>query len=73
MKAVEHFYYTGDTFIHSDVEEITEKGNANREFRCRCCGRSWIESINSPQILEEEVSKNLSKYYPRHKSCATLI
>ena len=65
MKAVfvNHYSSPHQVVIHKDVVEMEKTHGRNREFRCKCCGLEWIENINSPQILSDEVANNLEKYY----------
>lgn len=67
MKAIESFYSGVNLppIIHSNVTEI-ESGNRNRAFKCLNCGRTWIENINSPQIITVD---NIKEYYPTAKGC----
>lgn len=55
-------------YLHNDVEELMPRG-ANRMFRCKNCGWTWIESLSSPQILEKDVADNLHKFYPDGVEC----
>ena len=65
MKAIRKYYLSRPclVIIHNDVVEIEKTHGLNREFRCQCCGVEWIESINSPQILSEDVENNFGEYY----------
>ena len=68
MKAVQVYYQCKGTpaIVHADVEEIPyEERNilTNREFRCRHCGKRWVESLNSPIIIDHVVENNLGNYY----------
>ena len=58
----------GFDIVHTDVVELP-KQHANRVFLCRHCGATWIENINSPQILSEKVENNLRDYYPNYTEC----
>lgn len=74
MKAVQINYYREpeETVIHCNVIEVGMH-MANREFKCLCCGHQWIESINSPQIIErKEVEHNLEAYYRNIINCDKL-
>ncbi len=68
MKAV-HIYFPCEgrpTMLHTDVEEVPQEEKqhlSRREFRCRHCGASWVESLTSPIILEKEVENHLGDYY----------
>ena len=67
MKAIFSSYYNGrwNHLVHTDVTEV-QRTCANREFRCLHCGQQWTESINSPQIISEDVEKNFDEYYPHN-------
>ena len=63
------------TILHTDVVELKgeEKKNLNsREFKCKCCGRTWTENINSPQIIDDEIANNINEYYERIITCDKL-
>ena len=64
------------TILHTDVVELKgeEKKNLNnREFKCKCCGRTWTENINSPQIIDDDdIAKNINEYYERIITCDKL-
>lgn len=68
MKAIQFLYYKKpeEYLLHSNVVEV-EKRTLNREFKCLCCGVQWTETINSPGILDEDVERNLYKYYPKEE------
>lgn len=74
MKAIETNHYSTPVshIIHNDVIEVERTHLGNREFKCRCCGKQWTESLNSAQILPNEVEKNLDKYYRNYQSCKNL-
>lgn len=57
--------------IHKNVIEVLPKKTANRRFKCLCCKKEWVETINSPQIVEEEVANNLKAYY--HEPTQTCV
>ena len=48
--------------LHSDIQNVGE-----RNYKCKCCGLSWRESITSPQVLTDEQAKNLYEYYPKER------
>lgn len=70
MKAIESFYNGVNlpSIIHNNVTEI-ESGNSNRAFKCLDCGRTWIETINSPQIITDN---NIKEYHPTAKGCTKM-
>lgn len=75
MKAVEVNLYIDPhkTIIHGDVVEIEKTHCANREFKCLCCGRQWIETINSPMVIESaEIENNIEAYYKNIILCTQL-
>ena len=61
------------TMLHTDVVELKgeEKKNLNsKEFKCKCCGRTWTENINSPQIIDDdEIVNNINQYYDNVITC----
>ena len=68
MKAIQVYYQCKGTpaIVHADVEEIPveeRKILTSREFHCRHCGERWVESINSPIVLDQVVENNLDDYY----------
>ena len=71
MKAIETSYYLSPIqhLIHTDVIEVERSHLGNREFKCRCCGKQWTETINSPLVLQDEVANNLDKYYKNYSPC----
>lgn len=74
MIAVLTNYYVEphETIVHSNVIEV-KKHQTNREFKCICCGKQWIENINSPVVIEDkEIENNLSSYYPKTIQCEKL-
>lgn len=77
MKAIYIHKYIHPNFVevHNDVVCVREipitvtnyKGETfivghKREFKCNCCGETWVENINSPQIIED----NTIIYDKRH-------
>ena len=68
MKAVQVYYQCKGipAIVHADVEEIPYEEKSiftSREFRCRHCGDRWVETINSPIVLDQVVENNLGDYY----------
>ena len=51
------------SILHGNVEEIPSTHGVNKEFHCKDCGCSWIQTINSPQILSEDVEMRFKEYY----------
>lgn len=49
--------------IHPDVVEVPS-GRMNRMFKCQLCGREWIETINSPQIIDDNMASYLKENSP---------
>ena len=85
MKAMEswHSGCVGFDILHTDVVEVVEERRSftietnngpvkypgNKVYQCRHCGEKWVENINGPQILSEEVENNLRDYYPDYTEC----
>lgn len=85
MKAMEswHSGCVGFDILHTDVVEVPEERRAftvdtfkgpvtypgSKVYRCRHCGMKWVENINGPQILSEDVEKNLHDYFPDFTEC----
>lgn len=68
MKAVQVYYQCKGipTIVHTDVEEIPSEERSiltRREYHCRHCGERWVESINSPIILDQGVEDHLVDYF----------
>ena len=65
MKAILINYSTNPTslLLHGNVEQIPSVGGGNRQFRCKDCGHSWTEHIQSAQILSEDQEKHFEEYY----------
>lgn len=75
MKAVICHYFNGkrNTIIHGYVVQTMSGNRSHRMFKCICCGQEWTESINSPQILETDVEKNIDQYYPDRIKCTDVF
>jgi transposase-like protein len=85
MKAMEswHSGCVGFDILHTDVVEVTEErrtytiktynGYETRQgssvYQCRHCGKKWVENINGPLILSEEVEKHIHDYYYEYTEC----
>lgn len=73
MKAMESYHSgtVGFDILHTDVVEtsIDHHLGHNKVFKCRHCGSEWVQSINSPQILSEDVEKEIREYYPKFTEC----
>lgn len=63
---------TNFSVLHTDVIEIHSTDPERRRFKCLRCGLEWAESTNSPQVLTEEVEKNVEKYYHDIVDCDQL-
>ena len=62
--------YAPFTILHTDVMEIENTDHPTvKKFKCACCGRTWLESINSPLIIEDVVAKNIRQYYDNVVTC----
>lgn len=65
MKAIKINYYSENkmAILHSNVEEIPSTHGRKKEFHCKDCGCSWVQTINSPQVLSEDEEKHFEEYY----------
>lgn len=64
MKAIETSYYVTpyQAVLHKDVVEVESTHMGYHFFRCKCCGHKWKQTLNSPQIIEDEVANNIKEY-----------
>lgn len=64
MKAIKDIFINNKriTILHQNVIEIKGVGN-NKRFKCLNCGEKWIQTINSPLIIEDETILNNPKNY----------
>lgn len=83
MKAMESFYSGSVDFniLHTDVVEVERRAitiktyngyttkPGNRVMRCRHCGKEWVESITSPQVLPQNVQNELHEYFDNYTKC----
>ena len=54
---------TNFSILHNNVIEIHGADPKRKRFKCLRCGLEWVESTNSPQVLTEDVEKNVEKCY----------
>ena len=67
LKAIKLRYdtrpYSG--ILHKNVVEVGTTGNGSRILKCNDCNQTWVESINNPQVISDDVAENLEDYYPK--------
>lgn len=67
-----HYVEPHETIVHGNVIEVG-KEHSHRMLKCLCCGHEWLETINSPVVIEDkEIENNLSSYYPKTIRCEKL-
>lgn len=55
MKAIKGIFINHEriNILHQNVTEV-KSAEANKHFKCLDCGEEWVQTINSPLIVENE-------------------
>ena len=69
MKAIQKTSGSKICVLHTDVKEIQSVHPKYKTYKCVKCGLEWRDCTTSPQVIDEEIAKDINRYYPNCVCC----